>query len=51
MREGRIIADTTPHALLVDTGTEDPEAAFLALIERDRTASGSREAEMVELEG
>jgi ABC-2 type transport system ATP-binding protein len=40
MRDGRIIADTTPRALLVDTGTEDPEAAFLALIERDRAASG-----------
>lgn len=32
MREGRIIADTTPAELLADTGTEDPEAAFLAII-------------------
>lgn len=39
LREGRIIADTTPHALLVDTGTDDPESAFLALIERDRSLS------------
>lgn len=39
LREGRIIADTTPHALLLDTGTDDPEAAFLALIERDRSLS------------
>jgi ABC-2 type transport system ATP-binding protein len=38
MREGRIIADTTPKALLSDTGTADAEAAFLALIERDRAA-------------
>jgi ABC-2 type transport system ATP-binding protein len=38
MREGRIIADTTPSALLADTGAADPEDAFLALIERDRTA-------------
>ena len=38
MREGRIIADTTPSALLADTGTTDAEAAFLALIERDRAA-------------
>lgn len=38
LREGRIIADTTPAALLDDTGTADPEAAFLALIERDRAA-------------
>ena len=36
MRAGRIIADTTPGALLEDTGAEDPDAAFLALIERDQ---------------
>ncbi|WP_341975953.1 ABC transporter ATP-binding protein [Microbacterium sp. LWO13-1.2] len=36
MREGRIIADTTPRSLLADTGEEDPDAAFLALIERDQ---------------
>lgn len=36
MRAGRIIADTTPSALLADTGAADPEAAFLALIERDQ---------------
>jgi ABC-2 type transport system ATP-binding protein len=41
MRDGRIIADTTPRALLDDTGTSDPEAAFLALIERDRADHGS----------
>ncbi|WP_106814942.1 ABC transporter ATP-binding protein [Microbacterium timonense] len=35
MRAGRIIADTTPDGLLADTGTTDPDAAFLALIERD----------------
>ncbi|MFP3786440.1 hypothetical protein SB769_35155, partial [Burkholderia sp. SIMBA_024] len=40
MREGRIIADTTPAALLQDTGTADPEAAFLALIERDHEVYG-----------
>lgn len=40
MRDGRIIADTTPAALLEDTGTADPETAFLALIERDRRRSG-----------
>jgi ABC-2 type transport system ATP-binding protein len=40
MRDGRIIADTTPTALLHDTGTNEPEAAFLALIERDRAAEG-----------
>lgn len=42
MREGRIIADTTPSALLADTGTTDAEAAFLALIERDRAAGTAR---------
>lgn len=41
MREGRIIADTTPPALLADTGTSDAESAFLALIERDRADGGS----------
>jgi ABC-2 type transport system ATP-binding protein len=35
LRAGRIIADTTPDGLLADTGTTDPDAAFLALIERD----------------
>lgn len=32
MREGRIIADTSPGALLAQTDTDDPEAAFLAII-------------------
>ncbi|MGG1909329.1 hypothetical protein AB1285_20000 [Microbacterium sp. NRRL B-14842] len=41
MREGRIIADTTPSSLLADTGTTDAEAAFLALIERDRAAGAA----------
>jgi len=46
MRDGRVIADTTPRALLADTGATDPEAAFLALIERDRAESsgGTRRA-------
>jgi len=35
MRAGRVIADTTPDALLRDTGADDPDAAFLALVERD----------------
>ena len=35
LRAGRIIADTTPDGLLADTGMTDPDAAFLALIERD----------------
>lgn len=32
MREGRILADTTPQGLLAETGAADPEAAFLAVI-------------------
>ncbi|WP_243074302.1 ABC transporter ATP-binding protein [Microbacterium sp. SS28] len=39
LRGGRIIADTTPDGLLADTGQTDPDAAFLALIERDAAAS------------
>lgn len=35
LRAGRVIADTSPTALLADTGAADAEAAFLALIERD----------------
>jgi len=35
MRDGRLIADTTPAALLEDTGEDDAEDAFLALIARD----------------
>ena len=38
MRGGRIIADTTPDRLLSETGQTDPDAAFLALIERDAAA-------------
>jgi len=36
MRDGRIIADTTPDDLLAQTGATEPEAAFLTLIQRDR---------------
>lgn len=32
MREGQIIADTTPDELLASTGTRDPETAFLTII-------------------
>lgn len=32
MREGRILADTTPDELLASTGAADPETAFLAVI-------------------
>ncbi|MFC5337268.1 ABC transporter ATP-binding protein [Leucobacter denitrificans] len=32
LREGEVIADTTPHALLSDTGAPDPESAFLEVI-------------------
>ncbi|MGF2949012.1 ABC transporter ATP-binding protein [Microbacterium alcoholitolerans] len=39
LRDGRIIADTTPTQLLADTRQTDAEAAFLALIEADTAAS------------
>ncbi|MGO2096182.1 MAG: ABC transporter ATP-binding protein [Candidatus Microbacterium stercoravium] len=35
MREGRIIADTTPNALLADTGARHAEDAFLRIVQRD----------------
>lgn len=35
LREGRVLADDAPDALLAATGTDDMEAAFLALLERD----------------
>jgi ABC-2 type transport system ATP-binding protein len=34
VRDGAIIADTTPAGLLAETGASDAEAAFLTLIER-----------------
>ncbi len=42
MRAGRIVADLTPAELLAETGAGDPEAAFLALIERDEAHAPSR---------
>ncbi|MBA3233475.1 MAG: ABC transporter ATP-binding protein [Propionibacteriales bacterium] len=38
MREGKIIADDTPSALLEATGTRDVEAAFLALVDSEVTS-------------
>lgn len=38
MRDGQLIADTTPPELLRETGTHDADAAFLALIERGESA-------------
>jgi ABC-2 type transport system ATP-binding protein len=43
MRAGRIIADTTPQGLLGETGAGDPDAAFLALVERDEAAHSAAE--------
>lgn len=34
LRDGALVADTTPTDLLASTGTVDPERAFLVLIER-----------------
>jgi ABC-2 type transport system ATP-binding protein len=36
MREGRILADESPDALLARTGAVDVEAAFLGLVDQDR---------------
>lgn len=38
MRDGRLVADTTPVDLLADTDRSDPEQAFLELIARDSAA-------------
>ncbi len=40
LREGMILADTTPAQLLVDTGAADAEAAFLGLIDAAHQADG-----------
>lgn len=39
LRDGRLIADETPHGLLVRTGTADFEHAFLALVESGTEAA------------
>lgn len=39
MREGQIVADTTPQDLLRSTGTTDPEQAFLAIIATQGSAA------------
>lgn len=41
LRDGRLVADTTPDALLRDTATTDPENAFLTLIAQGDAASSS----------
>ena len=41
MREGRLLSDDTPDALLEQTGTSDVEAAFLALVDRDVRAAAN----------
>lgn len=38
LREGHLVADTTAEELLSSTGTTDPEAAFLVLIQRSEAA-------------
>lgn len=41
MREGAIIADTTPHDLLASTGAASAEEAFLDIIGKDAAGHGS----------
>ena len=36
MRAGVVLADTTPDDLLRDTGTTDPDAAFLKIVEEQK---------------
>jgi ABC-2 type transport system ATP-binding protein len=35
LRDGALVADTTPDELMRTTGAPDAERAFLALVERD----------------
>lgn len=42
MREGAVIADTTPEQLLRDTGANTADRAFLAIIEADSSKRGAR---------
>jgi ABC-2 type transport system ATP-binding protein len=46
MREGRLLADDTPAALLRQTGTDDVEAAFLALVDRDARGGDKQTTEV-----
>jgi ABC-2 type transport system ATP-binding protein len=39
MRDGRILADDAPDALLEGTGSVDMETAFLALVEQHASSS------------
>jgi ABC-2 type transport system ATP-binding protein len=39
MREGALLAEDTPAALLERTHTPDVEAAFLALVDREKEAA------------
>jgi ABC-2 type transport system ATP-binding protein len=45
MRDGALVADTTPDELLATTGAPDAERAFLALIEAARPARGTEPTE------
>jgi ABC-2 type transport system ATP-binding protein len=45
MREGALVADTTPDELLATTGAPDAERAFLALIDAARPTSGTEPSE------
>ncbi len=42
LRAGVLLADTTPDALLEDTGAPDAERGFLTLIDRANAAGGAR---------
>ncbi|UOQ59865.1 ABC transporter ATP-binding protein [Leucobacter rhizosphaerae] len=43
LRDGQLVADTTPADLLASTGTTDPEAAFLAIIASEHGSAADPE--------
>lgn len=44
LRDGQVLADLTPEELLTRTGTADPDAAFLALIDTAEAAAAEEAA-------
>lgn len=51
MREGELIADTSPHALLEATGADTAEDAFLAIIEADARSTAHSRTQLLAVDG
>lgn len=51
MREGELIADTSPHALLETTGADTAEDAFLAIIEADAQSTAHPRTQLLAVDG